>query len=424
MKKYGLGIFILIVSAILAVASAQAGGLWLYEEATPDMGVGGAGREAAGLDASTSSGNPAAMVLLDRSQMEVGILGLYPNVKFDVQSATYGDNGGGNAGYLSAVPTFYYVHSLDSDLKLGIGVGSYFGLGLNYSNEWAGKYYVQRASYTTAAVNPTMGWRIAPWLSVGGGFSLVYGALSERVAVNTLAPTEPGDGRLKYDATDVGYGYNVGALFEFSPQTRVGVTYVSQVNLNFKDKPRFKNLEGTALGIALDARGLLDSKLKIDTNVPMQVSIGAYHAFTDKFALVGTVNWQDWSKFGEPEISVADSNTLTKSLNYKDTYHFGLGVYYRVADPWLLMAGFGYDTSPTSGSEERSPILPLGATYRYATGVQYDWSKNFSIGAAYTLIDGGKAKINRSGGPLKGDLKGEYDTNFIHAFNMNFIYRF
>jgi len=421
MRKYGLSVFVSILLAIAGAASVQAGGLWLYEEATPDMGVGAAGREAAGLDASTSSGNPAAMVKLDRSQMEGGILGIYPDVKFDVKSSSNGDNGGGNAGYLSLAPTFYYVHSLDSDLKLGIGVNSYFGLGLNYSNEWAGKYYVQRASYTTAALNPSIGWRIAPWLSVGGGFSVVYGALSDRVAINTLL--EPGDGRLKYDATDVGYGYNLGALFEFSPRTRVGVTYVSQVDLNFKDKPNFKNLEGTVLGGILDSNGLLDGQLKIDTTIPMALSIGAYHAFTDKFALVGTVNWQDWSKFGQPEITVDDGTSVTKKLNYKDTYHVGLGVYYRVADPWLLMAGFGYDTSPTSSSEERSPILPLGATYRYATGVQYDWSKDFSIGAAYTLIDGGKAKINRSGG-AQGDLKGEYDTNFIHAFNMNFVYRF
>jgi long-chain fatty acid transport protein len=422
MRKYGLSVFVSILLAFAGAASAHAGGLWLYEEATPDMGVGAAGREAAGLDASTSSGNPAAMVKLDRSQMEGGIMGLYPDIKFDVKSATYGDNAGGNAGYFSAVPTFYYVHSLDSDLKLGIGLNSYFGLGLNYSNEWAGKYYVEKASFTTAALNPAIGWRIAPWLSVGGGFSLVYGALSDRVAINTIDPADQGDGRLKYDATDVGYGYNFGALFEFSPRTRVGVTYVSQVDLNFKDKPKFKNLG--SFGNDLLASGRLNSQLKIDTTIPMEVSIGAYHAFTDKFALVGTVNWQDWSKFGQPEISVADSNTITKNLNYKDTYHVGLGVYYRVADPWLLMAGFGYDTSPTSSSEDRSPVLPLGATYRYATGVQYDWSKNLSIGAAYTLIDAGKAKINRDGGARLGELKGEYDTNFIHAFNMNFVYRF
>ena len=271
MKKYGFSVFISIFLASLVVVSAQAGGLWLYEQATPDMGVGGNGRQAAGLDASTASGNPAAMTKLDRSQMEGGILGLYVDSRFDVQSATYGDNGGGNAGYFTPVPTLYYVHSLDSDLKLGIGVGSYFGLGLNYSNEWAGKYYVQRDSYNTAAVNPSIGWRISPWLSVGGGFSLVYGELSARVAVNTVA--EPGDGRLKYDASDVGYGYNLGALFEFSPRTRVGITYVSQVDMNFKDKPRFKNLEGTGLGNLLQLSGLLDDRLKIDTTIPMQVAL-------------------------------------------------------------------------------------------------------------------------------------------------------
>jgi long-chain fatty acid transport protein len=422
MRKYFCSAFILIVLLGAGIMPARAGGLWLYEEATPDMGVGGAGRQAAGFDASTASGNPAAMTRLDRSQMEGGFLGLYVDAQFDVDEATFGGNDGGNAGYFSPAGTMYYVHSVNPDLKLGLGVGSYFGLGLSYSNEWAGKYYVQRASFTTAAVNPSIGYRITPWLSVGGGASLVYGTLSERVAVNTLA--EPGDGRLKYDANDVGYGFNLGTMFELSPQTRLGVTYISQVNLDFKDDLRFKKLGGTVLGAALDASGLLNGRLKINVNLPAQLAIGAYHAFTDKLALVGTVNWQNWSRFGQPEISVSDSNTVKENLGYKDTYHAGLGVYYRVAEPWLLMAGFGYDTSPTSSSSERGPVLPLGATYRYATGVQYDWNKDFSIGAAYTLINSGKAKINRSGGPLKGDLKGHYDPNLIHAFNLNFVYRF
>ena len=422
MKRFSRVELLPAVILIFAAASVHAGGLWLYEEATPDMGVGGAGRQAAGFDASTASGNPAAMTRLDRSQMEGGFLGLYVDSKFDVKNATYGDNGGGNAGYFSPVPTLYYVHSVSRDLKLGIGVGSYFGLGLNYSNEWAGKYYDQSASFTTAAINPTIGYKIADWLSVGGGVSVVQGKLTERVAVNTLL--EPGDGRLKYDASDVGYGYNLGVLFELSPQTRVGVTYVSQVNLDFKDDLRFKNMEGTLLGAALNASGLLDAQLKINVTIPAQLSLGAYQAITDKLALVGTVNWQNWSKFGEPEIAVADSNTVTANLDYQDTYHAGIGVYYRVADPWLLMAGFGYDTSPTSSSSDRSPVLPLGATFRYAAGVQYDWNKDFSVGAAYTLLDAGSAKVNKTGGPLKGDLEGEYDTNFIHAFNLNFVYRF
>jgi len=422
MRKYVRRVFILAMLMAMGAASAHAGGLWLYEQATPDMGVGGAGREAAGFDASAAGGNPAAMTRLERSQIEGGVLGIYPDTHFNVKSATFGGDNGGNAGYFSAIPTLYYVHSLSPDLKLGLGVGSYFGLGLDYSNEWAGRYYAQNASFTTAAVNPTVGYRINPWLSVGGGVSVVQGKLSAKVAVNTLL--EPGDGQLKYDASDTGYGFNLGVLFELNPRTRVGVTYVSEVSLDFKDDMNFKNLEGSILGAALSMSGLLNAQLNIKTHIPAQVSLGAYHALTEKLALVGTVNWQDWSKFGLPEISVADSNTVTKDLDYKDTFHVGLGAYYRLADPWLLMAGFGYDTSPISGSSDRSPMLPLDEAYRYAGGVQYDWNKNFSVGAAYTLIYAGDAKVNRSGGPLIGDIEGDYDPNYIHALNLNFVYRF
>ncbi|MGW8188576.1 MAG: outer membrane protein transport protein, partial [Desulfobacterales bacterium] len=98
MKKYLRSVFILLVLMVVGAASAQAGGLWLYEEATPDMGVGGAGRQAAGFDASTASGNPAAMTRLDRSQMEGGFLGLYVDAQFDVENSDNGNNGGGNAG--------------------------------------------------------------------------------------------------------------------------------------------------------------------------------------------------------------------------------------------------------------------------------------------------------------------------------------
>jgi long-chain fatty acid transport protein len=121
---------------------------------------------------------------------------------------------------------------------------------------------------------------------------------------------------------------------------------------------------------------------------------------------------------------VPDNNTTSVKINWKDTYHVGLGAYYRVAEPWLLMIGWAYDTSPISSSKDRSPVLPVDRQFRYAAGVQYDWSKNLSVGVAYTLIDAGDCKINKEGTPLTGQLVGKYDPNLIHAFNLNFVYRF
>jgi len=423
MESFFRSLFLSILCILVTATSVQAGALALYEEATPDMGVASAGRQAAAQDASTASGNPAGMTRLDRSQAEGGFLGIYPKTKFKVDETNVPGGGVGNAGYFTPAGTLYYVHSLSPDLKLGLGIGSYMGAGLDYGDNWSGRYYAEKVDLLTAFINPSVGYRVNPWLSIGGGVSLVYGEMSARTAINTVL--EPGDGRIKYDASDVGYGFNAGILFEVSPQTRFGVTYVSEVQFNFKDEPRYDNIEGTVIEALMRASGVLDSDLKVNFNMPQQVALGGYHELTPNLVLVATVNWQDWSSLGGAEISVpADGSTVSTELEWQDTYHVGLGAYYRVAEPWLLMLGWAYDTSPISSTKDRSPAMPVDRQFRYAAGVQYEWNKDIALGFAYTLIDAGDCEINKKGGAVTGDLEGKYDPNLIHAFNLNFVYRF
>ena len=68
--------------------------------------------------------------------------------------------------------------------------------------------------------------------------------------------------------------------------------------------------------------------------------------------------------------------------------------------------------------------MPLDRQVRYATGLQYDWGENITLGAAYEYLDAGRAKIDQQGGPLQGDLKGDYKSNEIHFINLNLIWRF
>jgi long-chain fatty acid transport protein len=422
MEAFCRSLFLSVLCILFAAGSVQAGALALYEQATPDMGVAASGRQAAALDASTASGNPAGMTRLDRSQAEGGFIGFYPVTKFKVQEATYSGGGVGNAGTFAPGATLYYVHSLSPDLKLGLGTGSFMGAGLDYGDKWSGRYYAEKVDLTTLFINPTVGYRINPWLSVGGGVNFVYGEMSAKTAINTLGSD---DGRLKYNASDVGYGFNAGVLFEVSPQTRIGITYFSEVQLNFKDEPKFNNISGTAIEALLQASGVVDSDLKVNWNIPQQVALGVYQEITQELVLVATVNWQDWSNLGGAEISVpADGSTASKDLQWRDTYHVGLGAYYRVAESWLLMVGWAYDTSPIKSTKDRSPALPVDRQFRYAAGVQYEWNKDMALGVAYTLIDGGDCKINRKEDVVTGDLEGKYDPNLIHAFNLNFVYRF
>lgn len=400
--------------------SAQGAGLWLYERATPDMGTASAGRAATADNASTAGDNPAGMTRLHRSELQVGIQPLYVDAKFDTEVATHGGGDGGNAGGWVPAAGINYVHSLSPDLKLGVAAGSYLGLGLDYGNSWAGRYYVTEGELLTFGINPSIGYRINGKFSVGAGVSLVYSELTQKSAINNPGPGVQ-DGQLKMEDDDLGYGFNLGALWEPAEGTRFGLTYRSQVDLEYKDLVSLKGL-GPALGAIFSGQ----QKVDLEMNLPQAVMLSAYHDIDDKLAIVANMGWQEWSEFGRSDIVIKDSSgstKLTDDRDFENTWHAAIGMRYRLSRPWMVMAGVAYDSSPVDDSD-RTPDMPLDRQIRYAFGLQYEHSNDLTISAAYELLDTGDAEIDQNRGPLAGELKGDFDTNLIHFFNINASWRF
>ena len=124
---------------------------------------------------------------------------------FDRDSPTlFGGGNGGDAGEFIPVLDTVYVHNLSPNWKLGVSAGSFFGLGLDYDNDWAGRYYVQKAELLSLMINPVVAYRVNDWLSVGAGFSILYAELDQRSAINNVLDGLP-DGRLKLEDDDVGF---------------------------------------------------------------------------------------------------------------------------------------------------------------------------------------------------------------------------
>ena len=88
---------------------------------------------------------------------------------------------------------------------------------------------------------------------------------------------------------------------------------------------------------------------------------------------------------------------------------------YRLIPAVSVSAGFAYDSSPVTNSN-RSIILPLDRQYRYALGLQYDWRKNISFGAAYEYMDAGSAPVNQTGGALNGRSQGTLQGRCLSHF--------
>ena len=417
---------IAMLCAGLLVTPVKGAGLWLYELGTPDMGTASAGRGATAKDASVAGANPAAMTKLNRSQLLAGALGLSVNVKFDVDKATFGGGDGGNAGDFVPVGSFSYVYSATPDLKLGITAGSYFGLGLDYGDDWAGRYYITEGEFLTFLINPSVGYRINNWLSIGAGVDILYAKLDQKAAINNQLTDGAGfpDGKLKIEDDDVGYGFNLGTLIELSEATRFSLTYRSKVEVEFEDVADTKGV-GPNLRALRDILGVTADEVNLEMQLPQAITVSGYHDLTDRLALVASAGWQDWSDFGETTATIKSTTSTSLELdrNFKDTWHVALGARYRFAEPWVWSVGAAYDSSPVD-DEDRTPDLALDRQIRIGTGLQYDWNENMTLGAAYTFIDAGKAKIDQEGGPLQGELKGKYKTYNIHAIALNLIWRF
>jgi long-chain fatty acid transport protein len=417
------------LTSILPALPVDAAGLWLYEMGTPDVGTASAGMASRASDAATAFANPAGMTRLGRSQLMVGAQPMYGDIQFDTEEATFGGGDGGNAGGFSPTGSLAYVHSLSSDLKFGATFGSYLGLGVDFKDTWAGRYYIQEEDFLTAIANGAVGYRVNDWLSVGGGLSVVYGELDAQTNLHN-AFDGGGDGRMKFKADDTAFGWNAGLLIEPRPDTRVGLTFISKVDLKYKDKPSYKGA-GPRLSAALGLSGLADAETKFDFTLPDQLMLSTYHELTPDIALMLDLGWQKWSEFGQIGLSIdtttATGETLapstTADANFQDTWHIALGARYRLNALWSVSAGFAYDSSPVSNSD-RSIVLPLDRQYRYAAGVQYALRKDITLGAAYEYMDAGKAPIDQSGNALKGDLKGRFDDNAFHilALSMNWTF--
>ena len=225
-----LSILLVVALLVQGVApAAWAGGLWMYERGTPEVGTANAGVAARAEDASIAASNPAGMSRLDKAEIMIGIQPVITDVKFQPGPGTTTTGPAGDGGVVLPTAGLYYVQPLGKDWRFGLSVGSYMGLGVKYEDNWVGRYYVQESALITLDVMPTISYRVNDWLSIGAGPVFQYAYLKTTVAVNNVLPLGAPDGQLEYKADSFGFGGGGGILVEPWKGTRFGLTYMSPI---------------------------------------------------------------------------------------------------------------------------------------------------------------------------------------------------
>jgi len=413
-----------LAAASLMASTAQAGGLLLYEFGTAEPGLAAAGYAARAQDASTAFTNPAGMTQLEGTQVLAGGQLMWLNTQFSIDGATSpglgsGDGGRvvGSNGYVPGGGAFL-THRVSPDLALGFSVAANFGSMLDYDDDWVGRYRVQDADLVGVSVVPSIAYRVNDRLSLGAGINGMYGIFDQQVAINNALPSLD-DGRLEIDDNAWGWGGNVGVLYEPKPGTRLGLTYTSAIDLDFRGPAQFSGI-GPILSAKLQARGLLDAKVDVGAKVPQQLMASMYTEIDEQWALLGNFGWQDWSEFGEVEIGIDNSQnpiSLTNPLSFQDTWHVAVGAQYRPNDRWKVNVGLAYD-SGFQDNDDISPLFPVNSAWRLGAGGEKQASESFKWGFTTALMYGGNLDVDKRsvlppalGG--RGDLVGSYDQALV-----------
>jgi long-chain fatty acid transport protein len=245
---------------------------------------------------------------------------------------------------------------------------------------------------------------VTNWLSIGAGAGLTLGVLADEARVNNVDPNL-GDGRLKYDDTDFAVQGNFGVMIEPSDKTRIGLRYLTETSLDFKSRIY---MSGVGPGIADLMKGI--GNVDLGMKMPQSLMAGIFHQINDEWSILGSVGWDDWSRFGRVHVRV-DGTGINRVVDagFKDTWHFGIGVENQYNPKLMMTAGFSYDSSMMD-SDTRPIMLPLGAMYRYGLGFKYQKSDDVTLGGGLSFLWEGDLKVKPAGGGLSGQVSGQYDN--------------
>lgn len=226
--------FFPVIGGMLVASHAHASGFALPNQNGSGAGYAYAGAAAVAQDASTIFFNPAGMTYLAPGHQVAGALSIpVSSVRFkDTGSTAFpgsplGDNGG-QAGGVSVIPAGYWSMSINPVLRVGLGVSPTFGSVTDWSKTFIGRYQGTSSEITAINANPSIAWRMNNVISLGAGFNIVRFDAD----LKGMAPVPPPlDPRTKLTGSDIGFGYNLGAMLQVTPATRLGITYRSTVSL-------------------------------------------------------------------------------------------------------------------------------------------------------------------------------------------------
>jgi long-chain fatty acid transport protein len=410
---------------------SHAAGFALSEQNASGLGNAYAGAAAVAEDASTIYFNPAGMTYIEGQQI-VGALHLIKTSgDFDNKGSIAGTgrslgDDGGNFGSLAAIPSFYYKQDINEQLKFGIGIGTPFGLKTDYDKNWTGRFQALKSDLKTVNINPSLAWKLNDQWSFGFGISAMWAQAELTSAVNLVTS----ESTVKNQGKDWGFGYNLGAIYQITPDTRLGLAYRSKVEQHLKG-----DVSSPVTLLNANSARTLNTDITADLTLPETLSFSGFSRLNDRWDLLADVTWTRWSQFKTLDILRDNgSNTAVGSTleHWNNTLRYSAGLNYHYTETIKLRTGVAYDQEAIDNNHRTARIpgndriwLSFGASWKYSPRTTFD------IGYAHLFIkearihDDQRVVFDSLGNPLpgRGLIDGKYDGS-ADILSMQFSHQF
>ncbi|MFA6921193.1 MAG: outer membrane protein transport protein, partial [Gallionella sp.] len=415
-----------VAGALLVISgAASASGFALIEQSGSGLGNAFAGGAASAGDASTIFYNPAGMSRLSGKQITVAGSMIGPSAKFSGTATgltplqVAGTGAGGDAGSWTLVPNAYFAMEVNPDMHFGLGINAPFGLQTQYDPNWMGRFQAIKSSIKTVNLNPSVSYRVNDALSIGAGlnYQRINGELSSMSNYSAAAFSAGKlgvvgankEGLSTLTGNDSAWGYNFGAMYNFTPDARIGVAYRSRIKYNLSGNVSFANRPA-----ALNAL-LPDQAVTLAITMPDSFSVSGFHQVSDKWDFMADATWTGWSVFQQLNILKANGASLSTPTpeNWKDTWRVSTGASYHYSESWTARMGVAYDQSPVADAFRTVRIPDANRTW-LSVGGQYKPGKESALDFGYAHLFVSNAPLNQSATANpdlagKGYLAGNYN---------------
>lgn len=302
--------------------------------------------------------------------------------------SAYSVGGSASAHNNSFLPAIHYAYPVNDRYSLGVSVVPAWGLLEDYGDNSIIRYSLTRVYTRTLDIAPSVAMRLNQQWSVGVGPDFHYFTVQSKSKARTNLVT-PTDSISRFTADDWSYGGHIGLMYQLSDATRFGLNYRSKIVMNLEGDSSF-----------LDPSFILPAgetnNFRLQIPMPPVTSLSAYHDMTPCWALMGTINYDQWSvlrNFHGRNVQTIGAviPSLVQPQGLQNTIDLAFGTHYKLNDQVLFRGSVKYVPTPTR-SRYRDVNFPDAPKLGFNFGLHYAYNQklasDFIVAHVFTKTSG------------------------------------